>query len=42
MYEGECVECGSLYEEIDEEIHESFTQNRKMIKEMFNRIGRFN
>jgi hypothetical protein len=42
MFEGECVECGSLYEEIDEEIHESFTKNRKMIKEMFNRVGRFN
>ena len=42
MFEGECVECGSLYEEIDEEIHESFTKNRKQIKEMFNRISRFN
>ena len=42
MFEGECVQCGSLYEEIDEEIHESFTKNRKQIKEMFNRISRFN
>ena len=42
MIEGECKECGSLYEEIEEGLHESFTENRKIIKEMFNRFSKFN
>ena len=42
MMEGECMECGSLYEEMDEDLHESFREDRKMIKEMFNRFSKFN
>jgi len=42
MREGECMECGSLYEEIDEDLHESFSENRKQIKEMMNRFNKFN
>ena len=40
--EGECVECGSMYEEIDEDLHESFDNDRKIIREMFNRFNKFN
>ena len=40
--EGECVECGSMYEEVDEDLHESFDKDRKTIKEMFNRFSKFN
>ena len=42
MMEGECMECGSLYEEIDEDLHESFRKDRKMIKEMFNKFKKYN
>lgn len=42
MAEGECVECGSMYEEVDEDLHESFDKDRKMIREMFNRFNKFN
>ena len=42
MSEGECTECGSMYEEIDDELHESFKENTKVIKEMFNRFSKFN
>lgn len=42
MYEGECVECGSLYEEVDEDLHESFKTQRKQILENFNRFKKFN
>ena len=42
MSEGECMECGSMYEEIDDELHESFKENTKVIKEMFNRFSKFN
>ncbi len=40
--EGECVECGSMYESIDEDLHESFDKERKIIREMFNRFNKFN
>jgi len=40
--EGECVECGSMYEEVDEDLHESFDNDRKTIREMFNRFNKFN
>ena len=40
--EGECVECGSMYEEVDEDLHESFDKDRKTIREMFNRFNKFN
>jgi ribosomal protein S17E len=36
------MECGSMYEEIDDELHESFKENTKVIKEMFNRFSKFN
>ena len=39
---GECMECGSLYEEMDEEIHESFKKDRRLIKEMFNKFKKYN
>lgn len=42
MMEGECMECGSLYEEMDEELHESFKMNRRQIKEMFNKFKKYN
>ena len=42
LYEGECVECGSMYEEVDEDLHESFDKYRKTIREMFNRFNKFN
>lgn len=42
MREGECMECGALYEEIDEDLHESFKEERMKINEMFNRFSKFN
>lgn len=42
MREGKCMECGSLYEEMDEELHESFKQERMKINEMFNRFKKYN
>lgn len=42
MREGECVECGSMYEEIDEDLKESFTQEKQRISEMFDRFKKFN
>lgn len=42
MKEGECMECGALYEEIDEDLHESFKEQRMKINEMFNRFSKFN
>ena len=40
--EGECVECGDMYEKVDTDLHESFNNERKMIREMFNRFNKFN
>ena len=40
--EGECVECGDMYEKVDTDLHESFDNERKMIREMFNRFNKFN
>ena len=42
MSEGECVECGDMYEKVDTDLHESFDNERKMIREMFNRFNKFN
>ena len=42
MSEGECVECGAMYEKVDTDLHESFDNERKMIREMFNRFNKFN
>ena len=42
MSEGECVECGAMYEKVDTDLHESFNNERKMIREMFNRFNKFN
>ena len=42
MSEGECVECGAVYEKVDTDLHESFDNERKMIREMFNRFNKFN
>ncbi|MDA9016582.1 hypothetical protein N9H63_01220 [bacterium] len=41
MVEGECMECG-MYEEIDEDLHESFKTQRETILENFNRFKKFN
>ena len=43
MMEGECTECGSsMYEEVDEDLRESFISQKNEIKEMFNRFNKFN
>jgi len=42
MSEGECVGCGAMYEKVDTDLHESFDNERKMIREMFNRFNKFN
>lgn len=43
MKEGECTECGSsMYEEVDEDLRESFISQKNEIKEMFNRFNKFN
>jgi len=44
MTEGECLECGSgsMYEEMDDELKESFIEQKDKINEMFNRISKFN
>ena len=42
MSEGECVECGAMYEKVDTDLHESFNNERKMIREMVNRFNTFN
>ena len=41
MKEGECKECGSMYEEVDEDLRESFTEDRQRINEMFDRFKKF-
>jgi hypothetical protein len=43
MKEGECTECGSsMYEDVDEDLRESFISQKNEIKEMFNRFNKFN
>lgn len=43
MKEGECTECGSsMYENVDEDLRESFISQKNEIKEMFNRFNKFN
>lgn len=41
LVEGECMECG-MYEEIDEDLHESFKEQREKILENFNRFKKYN
>jgi len=41
MKEGECKECGSMYEEVDEDLRESFIEDRERINEMFDRFKKF-
>lgn len=41
MYEGECMECGGMYEDVDEDLRESFLKEKKKISEMFDRFKRF-
>jgi hypothetical protein len=43
MKEGECLECGSgsMYEEMDDELKESFIEQKDKINEMFNRMSKF-
>ena len=41
LVEGECMECG-MYEDIDEDLHESFKTQREQILENFNRFKKFN
>jgi len=42
MREGECMECGGMYEEVDEDLRESFIKEKNKISEMFDRFKRFN
>ena len=42
MYEGECMECGGMYEEIDDDLRESFKKEKERISEMFDRFKKFN
>ena len=44
MKEGECMECGSgsMYEEVDEDLRESFFKEKDRISEMFDRFKKFN
>jgi hypothetical protein len=42
MMEGECLEQCEMYEEIDEDLHESFKEQREKILENFNRFKKFN
>ena len=43
MKEGECLECGSgsMYEEMDDNLKESFIEQKDKINEMFNRMSKF-
>ena len=41
MKEGECKECGTMYEEVDEDLRESFIEDRQQIHEMFDRFKKF-
>lgn len=41
MKEGECKECGTMYEEVDEDLRESFIEDRQRIHEMFDRFKKF-
>lgn len=41
MKEGECKECGTMYEEVDEDLRESFIEDRQRINEMFDRFKKF-
>ena len=43
MMEGECLECGSgsMYEEMDDNLKESFIEQKDKINEMFNRMSKF-
>jgi len=41
MREGECMECGGMYEDVDEDLRESFLKEKKKISEMFDRFKRF-
>jgi hypothetical protein len=42
MMEGECVECGGMYEEVDDDLKESFLKEKQRISEMFDRFKKFN
>ena len=41
MKEGECKECGTMYEEVDEDLQESFIEDKQRIHEMFDRFKKF-
>jgi hypothetical protein len=42
MREGECMECGGMYEEMDDDLKESFLKEKQRISEMFDRFKKFN
>lgn len=42
MREGECMECGGMYEDVDEDLRESFLKEKNRISEMFDRFNKFN
>lgn len=42
MKEGECMECGNMYEEVDEDLMEDFKKEKSKITEMFNRFKKYN
>lgn len=41
MKEGECLECGDMYEDVDEDLRESFLKDKDRISEMFDRFKKF-
>jgi uncharacterized membrane protein len=41
MMEGECIECGGLYENLDEDLIESLKVEKSKINEMFKRFDRY-
>lgn len=42
MREGECMECGGMYEGVDEDLMESLKKEKDRITEMFDRFSKFN
>ena len=42
MREGECMECGTMYEGMDSDLKESFFKEKQRISEMFDRFNKFN
>lgn len=41
LFEGECTECGDMYEEIDDDLKEDVIKEKNRISEMFDRFKKF-